>query len=366
MKRFMEQTATSPVYEGVQLKHNNEDKLEVSKWICKVALAVLSRLAERFPDSDMTLMKAFDVFNLDRCPSNRSESAEYGSEEVNMLIDHYVTSKSFSGKVFDPQINAEMCRLQWKLIVQALFKAKQQGKSSSDFWQNQLSGGHLGTLECIHFLVCVWLVLPYSTCCCERGFSRMKLIKSELRNRMYVETLDALMTLSIVGPRYLPEDESDTSEVLRQEFFQAVVEDWEEQKIRMPHQARFGNQNARKNERTAHTKTELPLDKDHVVESDDGDNTGFDQVADEDEHNEAGVASTRGVHSNEHNHHIEEDVDVEPFLVPVSYVTLSTALDLSKETLKRIPKYAYKFNEGWETCTFKGFYKGKNSDHKCK
>ena len=52
--------------------------------------------------------------------------------------------------------------------------------------------------------------------------------------------------------------------------------------------------------------------------------------------------------------------------MPVNYVTRSTAPDLSKETLKRIPKYAYKFNEGWETCTFKGFYKDKNSDHKGK
>ena len=56
----------------------------------------------------------------------------------------------------------------------------------------------------------------------------------------------------------------------------------------MPHQARFGNKNARKNKRAAHTRTELPLDKDHAVESDDGDNTRFDQVADVDELNETG------------------------------------------------------------------------------
>ena len=44
----------------------------------------------------------------------------------------------------------------------------------------------------IEVLYQVRAVFAYSTAICERGFSKMKLIKSYLRNRLYIETLDAL------------------------------------------------------------------------------------------------------------------------------------------------------------------------------
>jgi hypothetical protein len=60
---------------------------------------------------------------------------------------------------------------------------------------------------------------------------------------------------------------------------------------------------------------------------------------------------------------IQEDADVEPFMVPANYVLITAAPAMDKASLKRITKFAYKLPEGWETCTFKGFYTGKKAEH---
>lgn len=52
----------------------------------------------------------------------------------------------------------------------------------------------------ITILIQIYLILPHNTACCERGFSAMNRIKTASRNRLYVTTLDALMTVSLNGP----------------------------------------------------------------------------------------------------------------------------------------------------------------------
>ena len=49
-------------------------------------------------------------------------------------------------------------------------------------------------------LLAISLTLPVSTADCERGFSEMKITKTELRNRMKKETLVSLMRICIEGP----------------------------------------------------------------------------------------------------------------------------------------------------------------------
>ena len=44
------------------------------------------------------------------------------------------------------------------------------------------------------------LVIPMSTADCERGFSSLNRIKTDLQNRLSYKILNALMTISIEGP----------------------------------------------------------------------------------------------------------------------------------------------------------------------
>lgn len=49
-------------------------------------------------------------------------------------------------------------------------------------------------------LACIHKTLPPHTADCERDFSRMKLIKTNIRNKMGEDSLDYLMRISINGP----------------------------------------------------------------------------------------------------------------------------------------------------------------------
>ena len=56
----------------------------------------------------------------------------------------------------------------------------------------------------------VCLILPVSTADCERSFSTMKRVKTDLRNRINTSTLDTLMRIRIEGPS-LSEFDFDTA-----------------------------------------------------------------------------------------------------------------------------------------------------------
>ena len=49
-------------------------------------------------------------------------------------------------------------------------------------------------------LAAIGLITPMSTADCERGFSALGRIKTNLRNRLSCKVLNALMTISIEGP----------------------------------------------------------------------------------------------------------------------------------------------------------------------
>ena len=49
-------------------------------------------------------------------------------------------------------------------------------------------------------IICYRLVIQLASACNERGFSRLKLIKNDLRTSMHNDLLDWLLLLSIEGP----------------------------------------------------------------------------------------------------------------------------------------------------------------------
>jgi hypothetical protein len=49
----------------------------------------------------------------------------------------------------------------------------------------------------VHIMLRIYLCMPVSNCSCERSFSKLKLIKNELRSSLCTERLNALSLLSI-------------------------------------------------------------------------------------------------------------------------------------------------------------------------
>ena len=164
------------------------------------------------------------------------------------------------------------------LIKVSIFECKKAQTDYRDFWRDQVNSGALDTLAAIKTLVTIRLLYPFNTACCERGFSRMKMIKCALRNRLYIETLDALMLIFLLGPRLVGEDLDKST------LFDDALKDWSKQCMRTPNRAVFGNSNAKK--KTIEVRTELPSEQDSDHEHDDDTQGGLDSVADEDEINE--------------------------------------------------------------------------------
>ena len=62
-------------------------------------------------------------------------------------------------------------------------------------------------------LISIALIIPVSSVPCERGFSVTNRIKTKLRNRLQIPTVDILLRISIEGP---PTDQFDFSRALNQ------------------------------------------------------------------------------------------------------------------------------------------------------
>ena len=67
-------------------------------------------------------------------------------------------------------------------------------------WEHIIQTGCMEHYPNVSILVCIKLTMATNTACCERGFSKMKIIKTYLRNRLHISTLDALMEVSMNGP----------------------------------------------------------------------------------------------------------------------------------------------------------------------
>eukprot|EP00854_Cymbomonas_tetramitiformis_P010170 gene10170-12033_t len=141
----------------VNIEQANVDALYLH--VKMFATSLHAELGERYPDQPM--MSALDIFSPKRFPMDSALLEDYGNDKLQTLIDHY--SEEHRGYEFDaPLLDADRVMEQWDSYVE---------------------NGN-------------WL----TTACCERGFSKMKIIKTYLRNRLMDSTLSAFMMCSLNGP----------------------------------------------------------------------------------------------------------------------------------------------------------------------
>ena len=193
----------------------------------------------------------------------------------------------------------------------------------------------------------------------------MKLVKTCLRNRLYIETLDAIMSIKLLGKRYVVDVEGDA---VGKEFYDEVLSDWTDARLRNPNMARFGDQNG-KRRAELESRTEVPnpgepSDPATEADFDEGDGVvvglrGLDEAADNAEELAANLLVPGG-----NDDSVDDCADIEPFSVPDGSVLATDCPELSVRELKKAGKFAYKFPEGWDTATFRGAYKGRDQSLK--
>ena len=98
------------------------------------------------------------------------------------------------------------------LVKKLITKKEDRIKSNTDFLKYLCP--YKAAFECLHKLLLISVTLPVTSASCERSFSKMKLIKTYLRNSMTNDRLTNLAILSIEESR----TENIDSELFVDEF----------------------------------------------------------------------------------------------------------------------------------------------------
>ena len=162
----------------------------------------------------------------------------YGVDRETVELDRE-TGKLSKITKHKAMVNADQVIAQWETVKQHIFQLSKEGYKLEAAW-HKLSTSPLAVQNPGIFLLAnIRRVMPYNTCCCERGFSAMGRIKTKMRNRLYVETLDALMMISLNGPEM-----HEHAKVIG--LVDRALGYWKAMKKRCANQARPGNKNAKR------------------------------------------------------------------------------------------------------------------------
>ena len=150
---------------------------------------LIVNITDRFSDDD--IFQNFNtVFNVDKILESCDKNPSYGNDEVSTLARRFgICPNIANGEWVDFKnfLSTEVC---------------ENGKLTSDELVSKMCSNV--SLQNLFPSLCNFAgsfkVLPPHTSDCERDFSQMKLIKTNLRNRMSERTLDALLKLVIEGP----------------------------------------------------------------------------------------------------------------------------------------------------------------------
>ena len=162
---------------------------------------LLTNLMERFPNCDV--IEAFSVLD----PAGLFGENEVAKEHLDVLLNHYSEDGGPMG------ISKESCTKEYSEFISFTEKhAILKGCNSlQELAENVLSNDSTKELfPLVAQLMLHALVLPVSTTDCERCFSTMNRVKTELRNRMNTTTLDRLLRVRIEGPEDFPHIEAAT------------------------------------------------------------------------------------------------------------------------------------------------------------
>jgi hypothetical protein len=144
---------------------------------------------------NMEFANNFRIFEPSNIRKALSENnLTYGEKEILELSRFYTTKPYTSLPVTLIDVNVTE---EWKLYKACAAKLSSDLKRE-DLW-NILSQDLQNSMPNLQDLIELYRILPLSTVECERGFSRMSLIKSDLRSRLSDFRLDTLMHISLNG-----------------------------------------------------------------------------------------------------------------------------------------------------------------------
>ena len=155
--------------------------------------AVIEQLESYFPECDE--IDAFGLFDPNKIPDKSIDPALYqswGNDRLAILESKYSQNEY-------PDIDATAARLEWGKLKTTMFEAY-RGNTLRKFLQDLAFNNTLRDLfPQLSRLASIVLIIPVSTAECERCFSSMNRIKTDLRNRLNTSTLCQIMRTVLEG-----------------------------------------------------------------------------------------------------------------------------------------------------------------------
>ena len=173
---------------------------------------------------------SFAIFDPCKLPERKEDIINYGKNELQELGEFYGTKKvdKFKGKVNtqDPDIDLTALKAEWQLFKTLIFEKRQSycskvdkdiSRADPENHQELIKKRERYTLRdswndlkhdnvvkeiypnCI-YLLHLLLIFLISIACIEPLLSRMKLVKTRLRNQMKQATLDSLLHIATETP----------------------------------------------------------------------------------------------------------------------------------------------------------------------
>ncbi|XP_076083706.1 zinc finger protein 862-like [Mytilus galloprovincialis] len=164
--------------------------------------ALCKNIDARFQQSPH--LAAFAVFDI-RCLPERGtdEFSQYGSKDIHILADHFFGTQEDTEEMLAEWINFKFNLSSWKKEVPMEILNCKVEETPMEWALKKLL---IMKTSMIHFfphlvkVAEIIMTLPVSNAWPERGFSRMKLVKTCLRNRLQNDILQSLLHISLNGP----------------------------------------------------------------------------------------------------------------------------------------------------------------------
>lgn len=189
-KNFYTDSEGNTLYQGIKVsKHQSIDEINTVK--VQYLDQVVNNLQNRFPSETLNVLEALNaIFNPKKYPECKNDLNTYGQKEISILMDKYSIGDS-------PLINKDILEKNFKFFKLLTFNFK--SFEMRDYIKLLISDYKDEFPEFIK-LAKVAITIPISSADAERGFSCMKRIKTDQRNRLKESKLQDLMMISLEGP----------------------------------------------------------------------------------------------------------------------------------------------------------------------
>ncbi|MCO5615124.1 hypothetical protein L7F22_069413 [Adiantum nelumboides] len=182
-----------------------EDLRNALEFQFSFASAIITNLECRFEDN--TILNNMKIFVPAQFPLLERALKVFGNVEVENLAKFYGKKQRIGILDFDPIIDGDDLKNEFKTFknqapkdfVRYSLTEVTSCIASNVMWRDEYP--NLLTLCQVALVQCSSIAM------CERGFSARTIIKSNIRNRLEIKSLDALMKIAIEGPPTLSKDE---------------------------------------------------------------------------------------------------------------------------------------------------------------